>query len=220
MNQIKLEQSTKGILFFGSAQQGKESPCSDLDFYIVAESDEGWNYKKFICGVPVEAYFLPKNQWQKLIDESPHVLKSFATGTIVYDTNFSLQELVAYAKNKYEQGPDELSDLQKANWRITLTEICLDLEGQLQSGVVNHIFSGWALSKALEGYCALPRVGPDKTEKLVGQCSALDSEIENLIKQYNDNPSTLNAKNLVEYILNKHGGPITEYTGPRIKYRN
>jgi predicted nucleotidyltransferase len=220
VQQVKLEPSTKGILFFGSAQQGKESPSSDLDFNIVVDSDEGWNFKRLIHGVPVEAYFLPKDQWRKLLDESPHVLKSFATGTIVYDTDSCLRELAAYAKKKYDEGPEELSDLQKANWRITLTEICRDLEGQLQSGAENPIFSGWAISKALEGYCALARVWADKTEKLVERWSAMDSQMKKLIEQYNDNPSTEHAKKLVEHILDKHGGPITEYEGPRIKYRN
>lgn len=203
-----------------SGQQGKESPGSDLDFHIVVDSDEGWNYKKFINGVPVEAYFLPQNQWRKLIDESPHVPTSFATGTIVYDTDSCLHELSAYARKKYDEGPAELSDLQKANWRITLTEICLDLEGQLLSGAENPIFSGWAISKALEGYCALARVWTDKTEKLVERLAALDSEMKKLIEQYKDHPSTLHAKKLVEHILDQHGGPITEYEGPRIKYGN
>ena len=220
VEQVKQEYTTKGILFFGSAQQGKESVFSDLDFYIVVEGEEGWNFKKIINEVPIEAYFLPQCQWQKQINESPHVLRSFATGDIIYDIDLCLNELVAYSKNKYDQGPDELTELQKSNWRITLTELCSDLEGEIHPSANNRIFSGWAVVKALESYCALNRIWSDKTEKLVHQLSKLDSDIESLLTKYNDSPSPLNAKMLVEYVLKQNGGPITEYEGPRIKYKN
>lgn len=81
VNEMKQDISVHGILFFGSAQRNEEKKTSDLDFYIIVDGDEGWNYKKFYNGVPVEAYFYPLQQWLKGIKENHHIMNAFATGT-------------------------------------------------------------------------------------------------------------------------------------------
>jgi len=56
VNEVKIEDAVEGILFFGSVQQGR-GRSSDLDFYVIVSGEEGWNYKKYIKGILVEAYF-------------------------------------------------------------------------------------------------------------------------------------------------------------------
>jgi len=72
---------------------------------------------------------------------------SFATGTNILDSNGQLEELINQAKAIYSQGPAELNQVQRANWRITLTELLADLEGLQEDSRKACIFTGWALTR-------------------------------------------------------------------------
>lgn len=218
LKEITQDEAVVGVLFFGSVQQGSEKDSSDLDFYIILNGEEGWNYKKYRKGILVEAYFYPAKYWEKTIQESHQAMIAFATGTNVYDSNGYVEGLINKAKTVYNQGPEELNPIQKANWRITLTELLSDLEGlqnETRNGAIHY---GWSITRALEGYCTLNRIWPMKQEKLVNNLSLQDKELESYLEKY-EHVSTLDhAKMIIEYILNRHGGRIDEYEGPRMKF--
>lgn len=109
---------------------------------------------------------------------------SFATGLSVFDADGRLGELVNQAKVNYNQGPEQLTRLQKANWRITLTENLSDLDGLQREQIGASIFAGWAITRALEGYCALNRLWAMKQEKLVSEVSSKDEELGRFINGY------------------------------------
>jgi hypothetical protein len=216
LNETKKDSNVQGILFFGSAQRNQEKETSDLDFYLIIAGDMGWSSKKYYKDVPVEAYFYPYKLWRKLVCESVNVMHAFASGTAIYSVGSELSELIKLAKRQYDKGPEVLTSIQRNNWRIELTELFLDIEGQIDSST-SHIFGGWSIIRALEGYCALNRIWLVKPSKIEEWVSEHDTEIKFLLKQYRLQPDLINLKNIIEYILTGHNGRILEYEGPREK---
>lgn len=208
IKEVSQDEAVLGLLFFGSIQQGQGKHSSDLDFYAIVEGNEGWNYKKFVKDVLVEAYFFPRKQWEVAIEESPHVMIAFATGTNVIDVDGHLEQLINKAKKYYRDGPEELTPRQKTNWRITLTELLSDLDGIEERNKHSGIFLGSAIMKALEGYCALNRIWTVKQEDLASYLSGQDAELAGYLNVYEQNSSVENAKIILSYILNRHGGRV------------
>lgn len=213
IKEIIRDASVTGILFFGSVQRNEATDSSDLDFYIIVDGEEGWNYKRNIKGIPVEAYFFPEHFWRRLIKENVQVMIAFATGSVIHDSKSLTKSLVDMANDIYHKGPKALSSIKKANWRITLTELISDIEGLEGNGFV---FLGWAITKALEGYCELNQLWPIKPDNLVPYVLSKDNELGELIDQFCSNPSKSTATGIIHYILTKHDGPIKEYEGPRM----
>jgi len=73
------------------------------------------------------------------------------------------------------------------------------------------------VNAGMEAYCALNRIWPTKQEKLADHLSRLDAQLDRFIEQYENDSSVDNARTIIEYIVNKHGGRMNEYGGPRMK---
>lgn len=206
-----------GVLFFGSVQQGHGTDSSDLDFYIVVQGNEGWNNKKYYEGVLVEAYYYPAAYWEKAIAESQPVMFAFATGSKAWDSQGHLEQLMDKARTIYSRGPEPLSDLQINNWRITLTELLSDMEGMSTAARGSKIGAASLITRALEGYCALNKIWLTKQEKLAESVSQRDRTLGSLLHEYEEHGNLQQARNIIQYVLNRHGGRMDEYEGPRMK---
>jgi hypothetical protein len=134
-------------------------------------------------------------------------MHAFASGVAIYSVGSELSELIELAKRQYDKGPEALTSIQRNNWRIELTELLLDIEGQIDSST-SHILGGWSIIRALEGYCALNRIWLVKPLKIEEWVSEHDTEIKFLLKQYRLLPKLINLKNIIEYILTEHNGRI------------
>lgn len=142
-------------------------------------------------------------------------MDAFAWGTIIFDTNDMLKKIKEMAQAIYNEGPKPLSTIEKANWRITLTELLADLNG-LHASKDHGIFLGWTVMKALEGYCELTPLWPSKPEKLVAKLKKYDPNLAVYIDKFENKPEIQSARAIIQYVLDQHGGPIKEYEGPRI----
>ncbi|MDR6555501.1 hypothetical protein [Paenibacillus qinlingensis] len=215
VDEAKLDGNVQGILFFGSAQRGQENETSDLDFYVIVAEDIGWNFKKYYNNVLIEAYYYPLKLWKKLIYESANIMHAFASGAIVYSISSEISELIELAISRYNKGPEQLTPIQKNNWRIELTELLLDIEGRMDSETNNIIWGGWSIIKVLEGYCALNRIWLVKPSNLEKWVSEQDKDMKLLLELYKFQPDLINLKSIIECVLIKHGGRILEYEGPK-----
>jgi hypothetical protein len=121
------------VFGFGSAISGSFKPYSDLDVFIVLNSDEPW---KKTCsmynGFAVEAQTIGKSKIKGLMQFARYsgralAVSPLATGEILYDKEGNASALQRIFKQIFEQGPDEASIILINNIRAMLTSKIVEM---------------------------------------------------------------------------------------------
>jgi len=216
---LKNTPETTGVLFFGSVQRGDEKDNSDIDLYAVVSCNECWNYKKYISGVLTEVYFAPADKWKESI-ENGHVItiKAFAGGTVLFERDNEVSELIELAKRQWENGPKPLTPIQINNWRIKLTEYIQDIECLPEDGYQCRLLCGIAVPSALEAFCALNGIWPEKPERIIDCIGKYDAKLSRMAREfYESNERGISwAIKIIDHVIQPFGGRLIEYEGPRI----
>jgi hypothetical protein len=208
-----------GILFFGSVQRGETTPTSDLDLYMVVEQEQTWSARRKSHGIEVEVYFAPAHEWRRnLKDRHVIVVKAFATGSILLDRKGEVARLASLGRMIWSEGPSQLEPLQVANWRIRLSDAIRDLEGLPPGSAEACLLTGMLLPLALEAYCGLHRLWPEKPGKLLARVADHDPGLGRRMIQFyqSDGLPAQQAITLVDCVLEPFGGRLLEYEGPRV----
>ena len=151
---------------------------SDIDIYVIVSGDECWNFKKYFSGVITEIYFCPAREWKRNM-ENGHAttLRAFSSGTVLFENDKEVSELIELGKQLWEKGPKPLTQLQIGNSRIKLTEYIQDIEGLPADSYQNKLLYGMVVPLALDAYCPLNQKWPEKTEKLIDCIGKYDTKL-------------------------------------------
>lgn len=116
IEELKGDESVKGILVTGSLARGTETEFSDLDIIAIGDRDEV--VEEVICGVPVETHYNVAEKVKKWFVADPPSSYLYTYGKIIYDPEGIVEGLVALAKERLENY--EILDIRKAYLRHKL----------------------------------------------------------------------------------------------------
>ncbi|MGI6188341.1 MAG: hypothetical protein GX041_06470 [Clostridiales bacterium] len=104
-------------------------------------------------------------------------LRAFSSGTVLFENDKEVSELIELGKQLWEKGPKPLTQLQIGNSRIKLTEYIQDIEGLPADSYQNKLLYGMVVPLALDAYCPLNQKWPEKTEKLIDCIGKYDTKL-------------------------------------------
>ena len=104
-------------------------------------------------------------------------LRAFSSGTVLFENDKEVSELIELGKQLWEKGPKPLTQLQIGNSRIKLTEYIQDIEGLPADSYQNKLLYGMVVHLALDAYCPLNQKWPEKTEKLIDCIGKYDTKL-------------------------------------------
>lgn len=212
VEELQAAPGVEGILFFGSALTGTAGPTSDLDLYVIRQTDQAEPHISLrrYAGVEAEVHFAPRSFWQCRLEKgNPVIMHAFATGQALLDRSGVVAELAEQARRKVEAGPPALTSLEIDRWRYRLTDLAGDLEDVAGQPADERLLGAHLVQLCLEAYCALNRIWGNKPKRIIAHVERHDPELGRMARTFFAGGMDRHlAQTLVDRVLAPHGGRI------------
>lgn len=178
-----------GIIAAGSILRGKPDASSDLDIYVVHQSNWRQRVQKWFNGVPCEIFINPPAMIENYFDEEqadarPMTAHMFATGFVMLNADPIIDVLILRARNLLAQPPrsNNLQLMMARYIAATQFEDAMDVAGR-DIATANMILGKAVTSALAYFFLARNRMIP-RDKDMLAELSALDPKTAAAAQQF------------------------------------
>lgn len=122
VDKLTSDSGVQSIVVFGSVSQEEESARSDIDLWVIRDTDDFTRRHIVREGITLEMWEGPREFTEFLLEQGdPPVIRILTEGRVLLDRGGSAAALVPRAREKYAAGPPPESDQHLMTDRSMLT---------------------------------------------------------------------------------------------------
>lgn len=216
IEKIVEKESPYGILLIGSLSRMDEldfESVRDVDLFVIREKEVFEREVIDIDGLEFDISYLPLTKLiQAVEDQVSSIISVLAKSKILYSSKKdALKSHLKVIKSIYEQGPNQLSDLDIDYERFKLTQNYLTLKSRVEDSLNFNFLKGVFIKDLVHTYFKLNNMWmpPDKRALKSIKDRNLIALLEVHLNNNSDNLDQIEAlEKTVDYVLEAFGGRL------------